>query len=108
MTLISTAGLRPEKHCLVHCGERCDCSLREGMPRAMPQFDLAAVINELLDEHPDKVEQAQKNPNLQGWFFGQAMRTTKGYRDAAEVKAVLDVEMAKRFKNKEDEGEDAS
>lgn len=45
----------------------------------MPTVDQAIVS--LMDRHPDKVEQAQGNPALVGWFVGQVMKALDGNAD---------------------------
>ncbi|HXF88722.1 MAG TPA: Asp-tRNA(Asn)/Glu-tRNA(Gln) amidotransferase subunit GatB [Xanthobacteraceae bacterium] len=75
-----------------------------GDPRAIVETrglkqvtDVAAiekVVDEIIAQHPDKVEQAKTNEKVIGWFVGQVMKASGGKANPQAVNALLKKKLA--------------
>lgn len=57
------------------------------------ELKIRDAICDLIDKHPDKVQQVQYNESLLGWFVGQVMKRMNGEADPAYVRERLKAHM---------------
>ena len=55
-----------------------DIVAERGLRQVADTGAIEAAVEEVIAANPDKVEQAQANPKLAGWFVGQVMKATGG------------------------------
>jgi len=60
-----------------------------GMKQVTDVAAIEKVVDEVIAANPDKVEQAQKKPNVVGWFVGQVMKATQGKANPKAVNELL-------------------
>jgi aspartyl-tRNA(Asn)/glutamyl-tRNA(Gln) amidotransferase subunit B len=60
-----------------------------GMKQVTDTAAIETAVDEVIAANPDKVEQAQKKPNLAGWFVGQVMKATGGKANPQAVQGIV-------------------
>jgi len=72
-------------------GKRPEEIVREkGLVQITDEAAIEAVVDQVLDEHPEEVERYRAGKQeLLGWFVGQVMRATRGKANPASVNRLL-------------------
>jgi aspartyl-tRNA(Asn)/glutamyl-tRNA(Gln) amidotransferase subunit B len=50
---------------------------------------IAAIVDEIMAQNPDKVAQAKAKPTMIGWFVGQVMKASGGKANPGAVNELL-------------------
>ena len=70
-------------------GDPAEVVEARGMKQVTDTGAIEGAVDEVMAANPDKVEQAQKKPNLAGWFVGQVMKATKGKANPQAVQEIV-------------------
>ena len=62
---------------------------RHGLRQVTDTAAIAAAIEAIVADHPDKVAQARAKPTMLGWFVGQVLKATGGKANPQVVNALL-------------------
>jgi aspartyl-tRNA(Asn)/glutamyl-tRNA(Gln) amidotransferase subunit B len=60
-----------------------------GMGQVTDTAAIEAMVDKVIDDNPDKVEQAKSNPKAIGWFVGQVMKSSGGKASPQAVNELL-------------------
>lgn len=64
--------------------------VREFLPQKATGEQMAAKLEHIIGENPDKMAQAKERPALRGWFIGQVTKAFDGAVDVELLKAMID------------------
>ena len=60
-----------------------------GMAQVTDLSAIAAIVDEIIAQNPDKVAQAKAKPAMVGWFVGQVMKASGGKANPSAVNELL-------------------
>ncbi|MEM8742472.1 MAG: Asp-tRNA(Asn)/Glu-tRNA(Gln) amidotransferase GatCAB subunit B, partial [Pseudomonadota bacterium] len=60
-----------------------------GMKQVTDTGAIEAAVDQVLENNPEKVEQARAKPSMAGWFVGQVMKATGGKANPQAVQALV-------------------
>ena len=60
-----------------------------GLKQVTDSGAIAALVDKVIAENPDKAEQARAKPAMLGWFVGQVMKASRGKANPQVVNALL-------------------
>lgn len=62
---------------------------QRGLQQVTDVSAIAGIVDEIVAKHPDKVDDAKKNPKAVGWFVGQVMKASGGKANPQAVNELL-------------------